>query len=256
MVVDRWLLVALAAILGAAAGSFLNVLILRTRRQESAFVGRSCCPRCGTTLRWFELIPLLSFGWQQGRCRHCRTKLSWQYPLVEVLTAAFFVLAVMVFGLRWMTLLDWLIAGALIAVAVYDWRWSLLPDGFTLWLAIVGLAGAWLRGLAPADILLGGLAGAGFFGLQFVLSRKRWVGSGDILLGAALGLLLGWRMLGLALLLAYFIGALAASVLLLMKRRRTSSSIAFGPYLVTGAFIAWLWGGPLVDWYFNHALFR
>lgn len=256
MVVDRWLVLMLTALIGAAVGSFLNVLILRTRRQESALTGRSRCLRCGATLRWFELIPLLSFGWQRGRCRHCKTKLSWQYPLVEILTAAGFVLAVAVFGFRWTMLLDWLIVGALIAVAVYDWRWALLPDAFTLGLAVVGLVGAWSHGLAPTDILLGGLAGAGFFGLQFVLSRKRWVGSGDILLGAALGLLLGWRMLGLALLLAYFIGALAASVLVLMKRRRTSSSIAFGPYLTLGAFIAWLWGPRLIDWYFNHALFR
>ena len=106
------------------------------------------------------------------------------------------------------------------------------------------------------DLGYGLVAGAGFFGLQYFLSRGRWVGSGDILLGGALGLLLGWRMLGLSLMLAYFIGAIIASILLLAKLKKSQSAMAFGPYLVLGGFMAWLWGEQIINWYFNHALFR
>ncbi|MBI5466703.1 MAG: prepilin peptidase [Candidatus Kerfeldbacteria bacterium] len=255
LLIDRWLLVVLAGALGAAVGSFLNVIILRTRLGESSVRGRSRCPHCGRDLSWLELIPVASFAWLRGRCRHCRKHISWQYPIVEGLTAAAFIGVVLAQPLTLLTLLSWIVASCLLIIAVYDFRWALLPDGFTLSLAIVGLVSALVGGLPPLEVLLGGLAGAGFFGLQYVLSKKRWVGSGDILLGGALGLLLGWRMLGLALFLAYFIGALVASVLLLLKRQHASASIPFGPYLAIGGYLAWVWGTAIMNWYALHVYF-
>lgn len=253
--IDWWLFTVLAGALGAAVGSFLNVVILRTRSGESSTRGRSKCPHCGHELAWFELIPLASFIWLRGRCRHCRRGIAWQYPLVECFTVIAFIAVAWTLPLSWSMLLGWVVVSCLILVAVYDFRWALLPDGFTLSLALAGLASAVVSGLPLLDIFLGGLAGAGFFGLQYVLSRKRWVGSGDILLGAALGLLLGWRMLGLALFLAYFVGALVASVLLLMRRQHTSASIPFGPYLALGGLLAWLWGPAMMTWYELHVFF-
>lgn len=248
--------ITLAAVLGLAVGSFLNVVILRTRQEMSPLRGRSRCPHCHAELRWFELIPLMSFVIQGGRCRRCHKYISWQYPLVEGLTAVLFGIVAWQVGWHWLLAVDLVLVAALIAVAVYDWRWALLPDGFTITLGVVGAVVAWMAHLPVLDIAIGGAAGAGFFALQYYGSRKRWVGSGDVLLGAALGLLLGWRMLGLALLLAYFIGAIVAAILLLSKIKSTTSSMAFGPYLAFGAFVAWLWGANLVDWYFQHAIFR
>lgn len=241
---------------GAAVGSFLNVIIIRTKTGTGWLSGRSQCPHCGQTLAWFELIPLLSFAVLRGRCRKCHQVLSWQYPIVELLTAATFWLTAAQFGWTWTLLAAWAVTATMILIAVYDARWALIPDSFTLALALAALAFGLLVDFPWIDRLLGTAAGAAFFGLQFLLSRRRWVGSGDILLGGALGLLLGWRMLGLGLMLAYLVGAMAAAGLILSRRASHRSSVAFGPYLVVGGFAAWLYGPVLIDWYFNHAIFR
>lgn len=254
--VDPAALCVLSALLGLAAGSFLNVLILRTHQETSPWFGRSKCMHCGHRLSWREVFPLASFLWLRGKCRHCKKALSWQYPLVEAVTAVLFVIVVIHFGLSWWTIWAWLITSIMIAIAVYDARWALLPDSFSVSLAIIGAGFAFAFGLPPVEIVLGLVAGLGFFGLQYFASQGRWVGSGDILLGGALGVLLGWRMLGLSLLIAYFVGAIIASILLLLHRQKAQGTMAFGPYLVVGGFVAWLWGEQIVTWYFNNALFK
>lgn len=256
MIVAPSVMFVLAVLFGLAAGSFLNVLIFRTHRETSPWFGRSKCLSCGHALSWHELLPLASFLWLRGKCRHCSADLSWQYPLVEAGTALVFVLVASRFGLTWWTLWGWLVASIMIAIAVYDARWSMLPDSFSIALAIAGFAMAAALKVPLIDLGYGLAAGAGFFAAQYFFSRGRWVGSGDILLGGALGLLLGWRMFGLALMLAYFSGAIVASVLLLTRRQKAKGAMAFGPYLVAGGFAAWLWGEQIVAWYFNHALFR
>lgn len=254
--IDPAVVIIFSALFGLATGSFLNVLIIRTHRDMSPWRGRSQCMRCGHQLAWFDNIPLLSFGWLRGKCRYCATTLSWQYPVVEAGTAILFVLVSSIYASTWWLLLAEGITMMLVAITVYDWRWSLLPDSFSIVLGVFGAVFALTHGLGWLDVVLGGVVGAGFFGAQFALSRGRWVGSGDILLGGALGLLLGWRMFGLALLLSYFIGAIIASILLLLRRDKMTSTIPFGPFLAIGGFVAWLWGQQIVDWYFVHALFR
>ncbi len=253
---DPLAVLVLAAVVGLMFGSFLNVLILRTHKGTSPWKGRSVCMHCHHPIRWFDNIPLVSFIVLRGQCRHCQAKLSWQYPLVEVGTAVVFAIVAHRFGATWWTLGAFAVTMMMIAVAVYDARWSLLPDSFSIVLAVFGFTFAALAKMPLVDLGLGLLAGASFFALQFFLSRGRWVGSGDILLGGAIGALLGWRMLGLALFIAYMVGAIFASVLLILRRQKTSSAISFGPFLVLGAFLSWLWGQQIVDWYFNHALFR
>lgn len=253
--VEGSVVLVIAGLFGLLAGSFVNVLVLRTHQATSPWLGRSKCVSCGHRLSWFDLVPLLSFTALRGRCRHCQSRLSWQYPIVEAATGVMFILTMQTFGVTWLTLWAWLICVLMMAIIVYDGRWSLLPDSFSVSLAIAGGSFAVLTHVAPLDLVWGVVIGAGFFGVQYIVSRGRWVGSGDILLGGALGVLLGWRMLLLALLIAYLVGAMVASVLLLTRRERMRSAIAFGPYLVIGAFIAWLWGQVIIDWYFNHALF-
>lgn len=246
---------AIAALLGLAIGSFLNVVIIRTHIATSPWRGRSKCLQCGHALAWYDNIPLVSFSWLRGRCRYCRTVLTWQYPLVEAGTALVFMVVAGQYGLTWWTIWGWMISALMIAIAVYDARWSLLPDSFSIALAIAGFGFALASGVPWLMLLIGGAAGAAFFGLQFLVSRGRWVGSGDILLGAALGLMLGWRMLAVSLQISYLVGALVASVLLLIRRQTTKGAMAFGPFLVLGAWIVWLWGSVLVDWFFSHVYF-
>lgn len=248
-----WLVILL---FGAAVGSFLNVVILRTQQHRSFIRGRSHCPHCNATLSWWELLPVVSFAIQRGKCRHCSKRLSYQYLIVELLTAAAFLTVWNTFTTVDAVLLGWVIASAMILIGIYDARWSVIPDAFTIVLAIGGFGLMLVSPISLFDSLLGGLFGATFFLLQFIISKRQWVGSGDILLGAALGLLLGWRMLGLGLMLAYFLGSIVAAGLLLFRKKNQNSAIAFGPYLVIGGFLAWIWGEALVDLYFNHAIFK
>lgn len=244
------------AVVGAASGSFLNVVVERTRAERSFWRGRSACPHCGRQLRWFELVPVMSWVALGGRCRSCRRRLTIQYLVLELLAAALFLLVWLNFGWSWTTVVGWVVAGMMLALATYDAKWSLLPDEWSYILAGAGAVAAWLGGVAGLDILIGAIVGAGFFAAQWVGSRGRWVGSGDILLGLALGTLLGWRMFGLALLLGYLSGAFIAAIQILRRKLSLENSMPFGPYLLGGGFVAWLYGQEIVDWYFNHAIFR
>lgn len=244
------------AALGAASGSFINVVVERTHALTSPWRGRSACPKCRRTLSWFELVPVLSWLALRGKCRTCRARISHQYPLMELLTAVTFFAVWLSFDWSWLTLVGWGIVGLMIALTVYDAKWSLLPDEWSYALAGLGLVAASLSSLSLIDSMIGGAVGAGFFGLQWLASRGRWVGSGDILLGLSLGALLGWRMVGLALLIGYMSGALVAAIQILRRRLTLEQSMPFGPYLLLGGFVAWLYGNSLVDWYFNHAIFR
>ena len=147
-------------LIGSAVGSFINVLVSRLSPEKSektslvkAVSGRSFCDSCKKTLRWFELIPILSFIWQKGRCLRCRKKISWQYPIVELLTGVIFVLifwkisqflflraSLGVFGFSAFIFLWWLIAATMIAISVFDFKYYLIPDFLLYFLAILGVA--------------------------------------------------------------------------------------------------------------------
>ncbi len=235
--------------LGAAIGSFLNVVVERTRAEQSFLRGRSKCPHCGRSLHWFEMVPLLSFVALGGACRTCRTRLSVQYLLLESVTATVFMTIWLVFGWTWETPLGWVVAAFMMLIAVYDGKWALVPDEFSLPLIFLGGAWAFLHGLSWSEIVIGGAAGGAFFGLQHLLSRGRWVGTGDIFLGMGLGLLLGWQQLATALILAYLVGACVAAVGIFLRKTKVGMSIAFGPYLMGAGFAAWLFGPAIVMWY-------
>lgn len=242
-------------VFGAAIGSWLNVVILRLHADRPWWRGRSTCTHCGTALRWYELIPIFSFVLIRGRCRHCHQVLTWQYFIVEVLTALAFVVVWRNFGVSWLLPVGWALVSTMVLVGVFDARWALIPDGFSIAFNVVAIIAALLGARPVTDMMLGGLAGGAVFAIQHVLSRRRWVGSGDIFLGVGLGLLLGWRDLFLALFLAYMSGAIVAGALILTKRLKTSSTMPFGPYLMAAGFVAWLWSEQIINWYFGHALF-
>jgi leader peptidase (prepilin peptidase) / N-methyltransferase len=225
-------------------GSFGNVLIARLPAEKS-IGGRSKCPRCGRMIRLYENIPVLSFVMLGGKCAGCKKPISWQYPLVEIGSALLFVLAYSLFP-------DDLLSSALTAIGLWalllimaiDAQTQSIPDVLTLILAVVGLILHWHLGDIP---ILAPLLGAGFFGVQWALSRGKWVGSGDILLAAAMGFFLGsWPLLLVALMLAYIIGAIIVTTLLMQRKAKAGQSIAFGPFLVLGTVVAFVWGELLL----------
>ncbi len=243
----QWLLLStgipliLFAVLGAVFGSFGNVLIFRLPAQQS-IGGRSHCPHCGRTLRVSELIPVLSYVALRARCAGCRQPIHWQYPLIEAVSALFFVFAL--FQLHFALIPALLLALALwllLLIAIIDARTSLIPDALSFSLVLVALA--YQVATEGSIDLTGLLVCGGFFAAQWIISRGRWVGSGDILLGGGIGLLVGsWRGALIVLFFAYVIGAAVASILLLSRRKTIDQALPFGPFLVIGGYVAVVFG--------------
>lgn len=260
------LLALIVFILGLAVGSFLNVVIYRSVKGESPFVGRSACDNCGTKIDWRYNIPLLSYFWLHGRCKKCKKKISFQYPVVEFLVGAlfvwwlmigrsFFLLAAQPFDL-WQPAF-WLMVGiGLLAVVIFDMVYGIIPDGLNIflfvWALIYRLALTYFGLMRPLDLGLALICGgvlALFFAALYFGTRGNGFGFGDVKLAPALGLLLGWPKTLVGVMCAFFIGALVAVFLLLGGKKKFGQTIPFGPFLVLGTVIALLWGNPLWGWY-------
>lgn len=239
--------------LGLIIGSFLNCLIWRLYKNET-LGGRSYCPHCRKTIAWYDNIPLLSFILLRGRCRECRKKISWQYPLVEFVTAILFLLTfradILAPQLSLLLARDWLLVITFVIVFIYDYRWQLVP------MAVVWPASAavfilnLLLGIPLLTLLFFAALGAIFFLAQYILTKKRGIGEGDIWLGVLLGLAFP-NAAGLLLIMvvSYGVGAIIGLILISGRKRGWKSQIALGPFLSFGAIIALIWGTELVNWY-------
>ncbi len=241
----------LVFIFGLMVGSFLNVVIWRYNTGWSVVKGRSQCLACGHELRWFELVPLISFVLQAGRCRQCGAKLSWQYPVVEVLTGLLFLKIVLVFGSQTFNpaiIFWWLIVSILLVITVYDLRHKIIPDGLVGWLLILALV-RWvvLPSLPITNYLLAAAGLFAFFALLWSLSHGRWMGFGDAKLALVIGLLLGVEGGVSAVVLAFWSGA-AVGLLLIAGQRLSlpgrsftiKSEIPFAPFLALGTILYFL----------------
>ncbi|MFA5753760.1 MAG: prepilin peptidase [Patescibacteria group bacterium] len=238
---------------GLIIGSFLNCFVWRLYKSET-LGGRSYCPKCHHQINWYDNLPVLSFFLLQGRCRYCREAISWQYPLVELSTALLFLATFMIDSampdLAWLLARDWLFISALTIVFVYDLRWQLIPmnvvwaTGIVIFLLSVILGAVWWQLLVYAAI------GAGFFLIQYLVTKKRGVGEGDIWLGALLGLSFPTvSQLMLILVLSYGLGSIVSLGLLARRKKGWKSRIALGPFLAIGAIITLIWGERLINWY-------
>ncbi len=238
---------------GLIVGSFLNVVSLRLNTGMSIVSGRSQCFSCGQTLRWYELIPLFSFVALRGACRTCRTPISWQYPLVEVITGLLFVALYIRVGLAPFLLYYMGIVSVLIVIAVYDLRHKIIPDILSLILVIATALVALVPVFAGEpgavwDILAGPLLATPFAALWF-FSKGRWIGLGDAKLVIGLGCMLGLAQGLSAIVIAFWIGAawsvswiLASRLCSPEKRLTMKSEIPFGPFLIAGALLVFFFG--------------
>ena len=240
----------LIAVLGLVIGSFLNVVIYRLRTEEKGHRSRSMCPECNAVLRPSELVPVFSFIFLKGRCRNCSKPISWQYPLVELSTSLLFVAAFLrhtgVAELEpaslHMFLRDAFFITLLTVVFVIDLRDMVVFDAVTIPGALIALVINLIMGVPLMGLLLAIAIGGGFFLLQWVISRGRWIGGGDVRIGAMMGAMLGFPGVVMALLLAYIVGAVVAVALLSAKKTTWSSQMAFGTFLSFATVIVLLWG--------------
>jgi prepilin signal peptidase PulO-like enzyme (type II secretory pathway) len=247
----------IVAFLGLAIGSFLNVVIGRLRSGETGWRSRSHCPDCHAVLRPSELIPVVSYLALRGHCRSCGKSISWQYPMVELSTMFLFLTA---FWLRGgdagllgggllLVLRDWVFIAALTVIFVIDLRDMVVFDSVTLPMVVIAFLFNLAAGADPLNLLLAALAGAGFFLFQYVISRGRWIGGGDVRIGGMMGMMLGFPGVLLALFASYIIGAVAALGLLAAGKARWSGQMAFGTFLSVGTVLALFFGQPIMAWY-------
>lgn len=262
-------------LLGLCAGSFVSAFVWRLHEQAtnkklskkqrkdlSIVSGRSMCSHCKHTLAWPDLVPVLSWLALQGKCRYCRQKIE-DTPLPEILLAGLFVgsylawpygfdIAGIVLFVLWLKFLI-----AFMVLAVYDLRWMLLPNQVVY--PLIGLAclqvvikmfvsqevSSVLVGAVSGFVVIGGL----FYGL-FWISDGKWIGGGDVKLGFMIGPLVGGAVDSLLVIfLASFLGSIIAVPLLLTKSLKASSRIPFGPFLLIGAIVTYLYGSRIADWY-------
>jgi prepilin signal peptidase PulO-like enzyme (type II secretory pathway) len=228
-------------LIGLAVGSFLNCLIHRLETGESVIKKRSYCPYCKKILSWFELIPLMSFILQGGKCRKCHKKISWQYPLVELLTGAFF--AFIGFNVFWL-----FIVSCLVVIFVYDLKHYIIPNEVIYPAIIIAFLYRLFDGF---NYFLAAILVGAFFLVIVLVSKGKWMGVGDIKLALFMGLILGWPKILVALFLAFLIGALVSVILILFKKKTLKSQIPFGPFLSGATIVAMFWGNFLIDWYLN-----
>jgi len=244
------------AIVGLMVGSFLNVCIYRIPQRRSIVRPRSQCAACERQLAWYENIPVMSYIALRGRCRTCGTRISLQYPLVEVITAAAFVVQYEVLGLTPLLAVRMVFACILIVLFAIDLEHQLLPNVITLPALCGGLAASLVLPPGIRDALIGALVGGGILFLiaevYFRLRKEEGMGMGDVKMLAMIGAFLGWKLTILTLILASVGGSLAGIVILIAQRGNLKAAIPFGTFLAAGALFASLYGDPLVTWYLRH----
>lgn len=243
-------------LLGLLIGSFLNVIIYRVPRGESIVLPGSHCPQCGHALQAMELIPVLSFLVLKGKCRSCQARISWRYPVVELLTGLLFFLtathSLSTEAHPARLLINLVFIAGLIAVSFIDLDTFRLPDVLTIPLLGIGLLGAFLIPGNPNgwESVLSALGAGGFFwGIVHVYPQG--MGYGDVKLVAALGAFLGFPSIFLIVFLASLAGVIAGIFLHFTRQKSFHQQIPFGPYLALGAIITLLWGTRIIDWYYT-----
>lgn len=272
--------IVIVTLLGLVFGSFVNAWVWRLRqtlddegeprklttkqkKQLSIVTARSMCPNCKHELSPLDLVPVFSWLALGSKCRYCKKPISKQYPLVELVTAILFGLSAYFWDFSlsygWAGFVTWLVClVALIALAIYDLKYTLLPNKIIYkfyGIAVLGLAVQFLLGKPLAGVkqtALSVLISGGMFWLIYQVSQGRWIGGGDVKLGFLLGLLIptGWLAL-LMLFIASLLGSLVSLPLLANKKISRTAHIPFGPFLIMSTIIVVLYGQNILSWYTN-----
>ena len=279
LLVNPYVAVAIALVVGLCVGSFLNVVVHRLPKMMerdwraqcaelrgeappeenppayNLAVPRSACPECGHRIGALENIPVMSWLALRGACKACRKPISIRYPLVEMLGGLLAAYAIWRFGLSWKGFAACVLLWTLIALTFIDFDTQLLPDSLTLPLTWAGLIANLFSLFVPlGDAVIGAVAGYLALWIVYWLFRlirgKEGMGHGDFKLLAALGAWLGWPMLPLVVLLSSVVGAMIGITLMVFKGRDHNVPLAFGPYLAIAGAIALFFGPALIrGWY-------
>lgn len=245
------LLYTIILIYGMIFGSFLNVCIYRIPNKEN-IVSHSHCMHCGYRLAWYDLVPVFSYVFLKGKCRKCGTRISIQYPLVELLNGVLWFAIFYCYGFQLKSVLYCVLISILIVISVIDFRTYEIPPCLNVCIGILGI----IQVIADRDNWLNYVIG--FFSISvfllilYYISKGRAIGGGDVKLMAVSGLLLGWELT----LFGFVVGCLLGSIIhsIRMKLSDEGNVLAMGPYLAGGILCALLWGRQFIQWYLTICL--
>lgn len=266
MAAEEPLLIALASILGLMFGSFASAAAYRIPRKESFVTGRSKCPNCGATITAIENIPVFSYIFLKGRCRHCRAKISIRYPLIELGAGVLFGLAAWKFGANAETVIYAAFFWVLVVLTIIDIEHHLLPTRVIYPALLVGAVALAVTALVRddtdriVDMALGAAVFGGIFFVIFYAAPAGGFGFGDVRLALLLGTFVGYLgapgLVLVAMFMAFLTGALIGVALKWRDERSKQSEgplrkakIPFGPYMALGSVIAIFWGQRILDGY-------
>lgn len=247
------MIVVIAALFGLCIGSFLNVCIHRLPRRESVVSPGSHCPQCGTAIRWFDNLPVVSYIALGGKCRQCRAPYSMRYLVVEVITAVAFAVVAAVYEPSLLLAVRLIFTAMLVALFFIDLEHQLLPDAITFPGIALGIAASAFAGPGLVPSLAGAALGAGILlAIRWVWKRSTGVdgmGLGDVKMLAMIGAVLGWQQVWLVLFVASLTGAIVGVALAARGRGSMKTRLPFGTFLAVAAFLASCWGEPVINWY-------
>ncbi len=237
-------------ILGLIWGSFLNCLIYRLV-YNLPITKRSFCPLCKKKLLNRDLIPVFSYFLLGGKCRFCGQNFGWHYLAAELLTGLVFVSFFLKYwAFNFLLVRDLIFASILILIFFIDLKYYLILDRI-IWVAIfLAIALNLIAGPSLSDLILGIIIGVSFFLFQYLVSKAKWIGLGDVKLGALLGAMLGWQFTVLTIVLAYLIGGITALLLLLSKQKKISDVLPLGSFLAAAGIIVLLVGDKILTFFF------
>jgi leader peptidase (prepilin peptidase) / N-methyltransferase len=236
-------------IYGFVFGSFFNVVGLRVPKAQSIVKPRSVCPNCHHDLRPLELIPVLSYLLQRGKCRQCKVGISPLYPIIELITGLLFMSATLIMGWTSELWIAWTLISLLVIITVSDLAYTLIPDKILLFFSALFLIERFLIPLEPWwDSLLGATIG---FSLLLIISiiSKGGMGGGDIKLYAVIGFAVGTKLMLLSFFIATLIGAIFGIIGILLRLLERKKPVPFGPFIAIGTLLAYFYGNIIIENY-------
>ncbi len=256
---ENVLIVVLLFTLGMCVGSFINVLVSRFgEKNRSWYQGRSICDHCGRQLKWWENIPLFSYLFLGGKCRTCHSPIPWQYPFIELGTGILFLIPnskILISKHQSFLLFTiyLLLITFLLIVFLFDLKYMLIPDWTIISLIFFTLAINFInhQSLIINHNFFSALGASAFLGLLYLITKGKGMGLGDVKFSFFMGLFLGWPKIVVGFYLAFLTGAIIGVILILMGRKKFGQLVPFGPFLVLGTFISWLWGFKLINLFFQ-----
>ena len=240
-------------IIGLVVGSFLNVCIYRIPREESISYPPSHCGSCNHELEPLDLIPLISYIFLRGKCRHCKEKISLRYPVIESFNCILYLMIYMKYGLSIFTIKFCILASLLIVIGLIDYNTQNVYTSTTLFGLIIGLIFIAIQYFiykeSVSNLFIGGLIGTLIIGA--IVFFTGGMGEGDIEIAGVCGLFIGTKLILLTLFLSVMIGGIIGIVILALKLKDKKDSIAFGPFIAMGTIICTLHGEEIINWYLN-----